>query len=151
MSQGNKNGQKPASQKAELNIFNDTQFNDNLAIPQSLKNEAASQGFELRFVDYKKMAEFGGVHKNGWQAYSRKKGDAGTMDSAAFQFGNDPNGIIRRGTLILAYRPVSMGDQHRAMLEQRAARYRGNYHRKQAEEMKQSVKESGLPSHHSRR
>lgn len=137
-----KGGKKPLSSKPDMFSITDTGFGDNLAIEPALKKEIESKGLEYRWVDYKQMHENGGLHKNGWRAYKRE--NANISDSYGFRLGNDPNGLERRGHCLLAVRPTEVGDQHRALLVQKASIASKEHHKKAREEMRETAKEAGI-------
>lgn len=142
MSNQIKNGRKPLSSKpAQTQVFEEDIFGNALAMDPALKVELQEQGLEWRFVDRKQLTDMGGYHKRGWQAYKRR-GHA-TMDKQEFVFGSSPDGYIYRGSLVLAVRPISVGDKHRAVLAQRADRYK-QVNKTAAKELKQKANEAGL-------
>lgn len=124
MSEQIKQGKRPIEQKRQPAFIKDDEvFASVLHVDDGLKKELASKGLECRWVDANRMVRDGGFHPAGWQVYKRdKKAQSDILD---FKLGSDPEGIIRRGTCVLATRPISHGDRHRAMLAQRTARQSG--------------------------
>ncbi len=144
MSNQVKGGRKPLSQKRKSAVINpDEIFNNTLNIPADVKAHAEKEGWELRFVDAQEMFRNGGQHKRGWMPYKRPKELA--ADDHGFKFGNDPEGVVRRTSLILAYRPVAQGDKHRAYNKQQADRMAGAFRVKEEGRLRQEARESGLP------
>lgn len=123
-----KNGQKHISTKKEVQIRPEDVFGDALKLDSALQAEISEAGMEARFVDAKKLYEFNGYHANGWTAFRRK-----SPASIEFKHGNDPDGVVRRGSLILAVRPKEVCEKHRMLLAQRAKRSRAVTQTKAAE------------------
>jgi len=114
-------GRKPLATRQTAPINPGEIFGDLLKIDDGLKAELASKGLEGRFVDAQKLYQFNGYHKNGWVAYKREKNDS--IGNTDFKLGNDPDGIIRRGTLILAVKPKEQAVKHREYLRAKSERY----------------------------
>lgn len=124
MSEQIKNGKRPVEQRRQPRFIKDDEvFASVLHVDEDLKKELATKGLECRWVDANRMIRDGGFHPNGWEVYRRDK--KASSDILGFKFGNDPEGIIRRGTCVLATRPITHGDRHRALLAQRTARQSG--------------------------
>lgn len=140
-----KDGKKPINNKVNYSVYWENEdFGNRLSISPELKKSLESQGFEYRFVDSKQLIANSNYHKEGWIAYVKQTDD--TIDSGSdFQVGTDPDGNIRRGTVVLAIRPKSLGDKHRAKLEQKRLRYNAeNYNKSQASELKQLAAERNV-------
>jgi len=137
-----KGGKKPAPKKRKSVALNpDEIFTNRLNVPADVIADAEKNGWELRFVDATELQKNGGQHKNGWIAYKRK---AGSTDDFGFKFGNDPDGVIRRTSMYLAYRPIEQGDKHRAFLKQRAERLSGAFNKQEASRLREEASKSGL-------
>ena len=113
-------GKKPLASRHVAPIDAGEIFGDLLKIEPDLKAELERKGLEGRFVDARKLYEFNGYHKNGWVPYKRDKSD--TIGNTDFKLGTDPDGIVRRGTLILAVKPKETAAKHRAFLKAKADR-----------------------------
>ena len=118
-----KQGRKPIGQRITVA---DTQeeneiFGNALKIDATLRKELEDKNLECRFVDAKQLYEMGGYHKNGWLPYKRDQ--SAILSSSGFKFGNDPDRIVRRGSLVLAARTKEYGDKHRRLLRSKADRY----------------------------
>lgn len=115
-----------------------------LDVHQDYLNEAAAMDCECRWVSAKTLKENFGEHQRGWAAYKFKSRPAyGTMKSEDFAFGHEAEkGVVRRGDMVLAIRPIEMGDQHRQMLSDRRNRYKG-YRKAKVDELKAIAQESG--------
>lgn len=104
--------------------------------------EAAAAKLELRWVSAKEMKENHGQHRRRWVVYKFKsKPDYGTMDKERFAFDVDPEGIVRRGDMVLAARPIEWGDQHREMLAEKRDLY-SRYADTKKQEFKDYVREN---------
>ena len=136
-----KDGKKPLSQKP---TGTDTgfEFGNKLFIEPELKAKAATEGKELRFISAKKLYENAGYHENGWTPYIVEKGSFGTL--SGFKFGNDPDGVLRRGDAILACRSVELSEKHRTHLKNKASKYSQNAHKKDAENLDHAMRKAGL-------
>jgi hypothetical protein len=116
MSKTTQAGKKPLSSKPKRASFQEPDFFRNkLVVAPEVAAEIAEQGLECRWIDYKKYIADDNQHNRGWTVYRRKQDSA----TAALQFGNNPDGIIRRGNTVLAVRPIEQGDEHRAYIKER--------------------------------
>ncbi len=139
-----KGGRIPASQMnaVESSDFSheDLDFN-RLKLDPGIQKFLRDQGLVWRFINYKKYTTEGNFHAAGWRpAKIPAELAAGAVD---FNFGRDPEGYLRRGDLVLATRSVGLNNAHKAKLRQRTAAQSGELHRKTADEIKQTFKESG--------
>lgn len=119
-----KQGRKPLPESTKLTeaqLAEDI-FGDATKLDPPLQAELKEQGLVGRFVDAKQLYQMNGYHKNGWMPYKRKA--AGTMGLSDFKYGTDPDGIVRRGSLILAVKTADAHRKHKLLLEHRAARYK---------------------------
>lgn len=132
-------GKKHISNRTTAPINAGEIFGDLLKLDDELKAELATKGLEGRFVDAQKLYAFGGYHKNGWQAYKREKG--ANIGNTDFKLGTDPDGIVRRGTLILAVKPIELAVKHRSYLRAKSDRY-SKVQQSRAEELRRSARAS---------
>jgi hypothetical protein len=138
-----KDGKKPLSQKPTPTMLEDGfDFGNKLYIEPSLKAEAKAKGLEIRFINAKKLMENSGYHENRWVPYLVEKGTNGTL--SGFKFGNDPDGVLRRGDCILAARPIETGDAHRKTLHNRASRYSQEAQKNAEKNFGEAVRKAGL-------
>lgn len=120
-----KNGKRPLATKPRQSALrHDDIFFSQLHVDEELRNEIEKSGKEMRWIDAKQAIENGGFHKAGWTVYRRDMKAA--SDTMGFKLGNDPEGIVRRGSCVLAVRPKAQGDRHRAYLAQAVARQGGS-------------------------
>jgi hypothetical protein len=141
--QGIMDGKKPLSEKPQPKqgrVVTDDLFGNAFHLSDEIKKELKDQGLEARFVNAKTIYENQGYHNKGWKVYKRKKDATLTSD---FRDGKDPEGIIRRGDCILAVKEIAQANAHRALLKQRAERYK-SFKKEQAAKLRQAAKESGL-------
>lgn len=116
-----KGGKRPLPQKkAEPLLREDDLFGNMLKLDPVLETELKEKGLEGRFVDAKKLYEAGGYHPKGWVVYKRTP-TSDTIGSNEFKFGSDPDGIVRRGSLILAVKTKEQAEKHREFLRRKAA------------------------------
>jgi hypothetical protein len=78
-------------------------FGDRSGMPDELKAELDAQGLVGRWLSAKKVYDNQGYHPKGWRVYKRK--NAG-LTSNEFSTGKDPDGVVRRGDLILGVKTV---------------------------------------------
>jgi hypothetical protein len=143
----NRNGRKPASARTDVRPGG-YYSQDILQVPAELAKEIADLGLECRWVDAKEFVDSGNFHKHDWQPYKRAKTEetAAAKEYAIFKYGNDAEGYIRRKSLILAVRPISLGDSHRAFIQERSRRYHGDLKKRQVEQMREVARRSGASS-----
>lgn len=136
-----KGGKRPLDSKAPMSSFisHDDVYSNLLSVSDDLKKEIADKGLEYRWVDAKKMINEGNFHRAHWTVYKRDKVN---NDILSWKLGNDPEGIIRRGSVVLAVRPKTQGDRHRTLLAQKAARQSGDLSKVQAETLREMAKAS---------
>jgi hypothetical protein len=143
MSSQIKGGKKPLSQKPSFKPnLQDTGFGDALYIGPELKAELTAKGLEGRWIDYKLLADFGGNHKNQWRAYKPDNKEAN--NDYGVMIGNDPHGLLRRGSLVFAVKPVEKAEAHREMNRQKAERYSAMVRQQNKEELKEASERAGV-------
>lgn len=138
-------GRKPfkqAPRRQVKDLREDDLFGNMLKLDPDLEKELAEKGLEARFVDAGKLYAANGYHPKGWTVYKRQTA-SGTMD---FKFGNDPEGIIRRGTMILAVKSKEQAERHREFLRQKAELYNSVVPR-MAEELRRTAKENNVDAY----
>lgn len=134
-----KNGRKPIRNKQQAEYINEEElFGNPLKLPPSLEAELKAAGLEWRFIDSKKLYQNHGYHDKGWTPYKR---DASETTKADFKEGADPDGVFRRGSLILATKSKEACEKHRQVLRQKADRQK-SYNKSKAAELRQMAKES---------
>lgn len=133
-------GQKHASERTSGKVKTSFSPISLLDVPEWVKKDCEDKGQEYRWVDAKQMTENGNLHKNHWQIYRRDTAKVGPEGNA---FGLPPDGTVRRGTVVLAVRPIEIGDGHRAYLKQRADRLNSSV-KKQGAELKEMARNAGI-------
>ena len=135
-----KGGKKPIEQKHQDYVYQneDDIFGNRLNVDSRLKKELAEKGLEYRFINFNKYKEDGNFHNRGWQPYISQKNAQTAMEKA---LGQQPDGLFRRGDLVLAVRPASVGDRHRKILREKNLRQKG-IQAQRADDLKQVAKES---------
>lgn len=133
-----KQGKKPLSQRptGPASLEEDL-FGNMLTLDPALKAELEAKGLVGRFVDAKRLADTGGFHPKGWVVYKRETSEQSNAD---FRFGLQPDGTIRRGTVILAVKKKEQVARHREFLQQKADRYsQALYQKQKAQELRETV------------
>jgi hypothetical protein len=140
-----KEGKKPISsrRKPVETIAHDDVFSSALTLDPELSAELEAKGLVPRFVDAKRMGEMGGYNDKGWVVYKREKKASDTINPSDFKFGNDPSGIIRRGSLVLAVKTKEKADQHRRFLNQRSSQQQ-QINKQKADELRAFARQSGI-------
>jgi hypothetical protein len=83
----------------------------------------------------------GGYNERGWQPY--KRSNNATIDTEEFKFGSSPDGLIRRGSMILAVMPEERRIKLRKALDDKAFRQQG-VQKRDAQELKRMAAGAGL-------
>lgn len=138
-------GKVPKSKRPASNPFSpdDELFGNALSVPQEIKEELDRKGLEGRFVDAEKLYKMGGYHPKGWVPYKRDKKEGDTLGTVDWKFGSDPEGVIRRGSVILAVKSKESAQKHRDYLVTRAERLSPqNFDKEKAEELRQVAKDN---------
>lgn len=143
-----KSGRKPISEKGKASPFKKAKkFGTMLDIDPVFAEAADKAGFELRWIDAKKLTENQGYHRMGWQAAKRDSfGDVEGSALLEFAFGVAPDGYIKRGSAILAKRPKEVCEMHREELRERQALY-DRIVNVQEEKLKEHAKSSGVETY----
>lgn len=143
------NGKKPLSSKkatAATPLNADEIFGNELGVSKDMAAAIDKGGYTYRFISASKLAGNGGYHHRMWKPLPMKQlkewGYA-TMDAFSFTIGNDPDGYVRRGDLVLAVRPKEITEKHRALLKQEAKRASMSQ-KKHSDELRQMAKEHGV-------
>ena len=129
-----KGGKKPVESKPKQSLesfnFTDDPFTNPLRLPEGLRKAFEKEGLEVRFINIKRLNEMHGFHNRGWKPYTK---EFANIEVNEFHWGTSPDGKIIRGDLVLAVRPISLGDKHRAALKQKADRLNLNQKKNAAE------------------
>jgi len=141
--QGLKRGRKPLSKKKAIET-QVTFYGDMTALPLDVKKELEDNGLVARWVDAKQMKEWEGYHRSGWQVYRRPENVIMKMKEDGPRFGRDPDGFVRRGTLILAAKTKEENERHKQHLARRARTYSSQHRKQQADELRQQARAGGL-------
>jgi hypothetical protein len=121
-----KDGKKPVSAKASSSpsfFSHDALFGNNQRIPEDVQADLDSQGLVGRWLNAKKLYDNQGYHKMGWVPYKRKGPATGVSE---FRTGSDPEGIVRRGDMILGVRTKAKNEEHKAYLKHKASVQEGS-------------------------
>lgn len=145
MSNGTVNGKKPLSSKPKpaSTVPVGELFGNALAIPADVQRELDEKGYEGRWVDAQKLYAFSGYHPKEWVPYKQeRKKDSGAPTD--LKFGADPEGVIRRGTMILAVKRKEDAERHRAYLKHKASLVSNKQlQRAQAESLRKMARDHG--------
>lgn len=140
MNNNMKDGKKPLSSKVTNPFAQPDDFGNPLAVPADIKADLAAKGLEFRWINATELHKMQGYHKRGWVPYKRSGTMTGTQ---GMKFGNDPEGLVRRGDCILATKTKEQCDSHRAYNTARASRGK-TINAQKAQELRAMLKDSGL-------
>lgn len=136
-------GKRPASEKRDPSYAFAAEFDDDITkIEPAILKEIKEKGLVPRWVDYLRMKDMDGYHPKGWTLYKRTPG--GTMSSQEAQNGRNPDGLVRRGTLVLAVRSVEFNEKHKAYLKDRASQYVVKSRRQQAADLQRKARQHNI-------
>jgi hypothetical protein len=138
-----KDGKKPLSEKPAPSPYhtNAYEMENMLSIPADLQKELEEQDLVGRWLNAGKLKEMQGYHKRGWQVYHRPADKVGGI--IGFKFGNDPDGIVRRGDCILGVMPTAQHKSLKSKLDKEAKRGYG-VNKAKADEMRNLLGSSGI-------
>ena len=139
-----KEGKKPLSQKVKQTSLNSADmFGNTLAIPEDVQADLDAKGLVPHWLNSKVVYANQGYHPKGWKVYKKDPKMLSDTMGLSFKFGNDPDGIIRRGDLILGVKTKEEAQKHKNYLDARAKRgYQANADK--AQEMRTLLGQSGL-------
>lgn len=121
-------------------IYEETDEND---IDGVLKKELEEQDLEYRFVDFKQAKSLGGASRSGWRIYKRKSPDPRIQGIESLA---DPDGLVRKGTLVLAIKHKQLAQKQRDRIETRRKILNG-YNKQVASEVDSKARRLGGSSH----
>lgn len=108
-----------------------------------LKKELEEQELEYRFVDFKQAKANGGASRSGWRIYKRKSPDPRIQGIESLA---DPDGLVRRNTLVLAVKHKASAQRQRDRVEARR-RVLNGYNKQVASEVDRKARRLGGSSH----
>lgn len=136
----NKNGKMPLSKKGSVTANPDSIFANKLGIPKDVQEDLTANNLVGRWIDGKKLTESYGYHDKGWVPYQLPE----KLRKSQWRTGNDPDGTLRRGSLVLAVKTTEDVAKHKAFLKLRAEQSTVQRHNKEeAEKMRHWAKEAG--------
>lgn len=118
--------EKPVETKTKLgpSFEDDDILGNRLKLPENFVATLKSYGFDVRFINNKKLIEDGGYHKRGWKPFKSQDFSEISEELKVNQFlyGKNPDGTILRGDALLAVRPLTMSERHREVIDERTRR-----------------------------
>lgn len=140
-------GKLPLSKKPrpDWNIQDFSPFGNQVDVPKNLKKLGKEMGIVFRWLAAKDLHANYGYHPKGWKPFKMSDfnmdpDSAGIKD---YHLGKDIDGYVRRGTLLLGFKPVEARNIHRDFLKKKADAQMG-YEKQKAEELRQKSKEGNL-------
>ncbi len=135
-------GKKPiAEKKTKMDLDAWSPLGNALTVPPQLLKKADQEGFEFRWLSAKGITKNSGYHQRGWHVY--KVENPQELGLADFHIGRDPDGTLRRGTMILGFKPKFACDDHRARLK-RKADLMNRYQKNKADDLRTRSRDSNL-------
>lgn len=133
-------GRLPVSQKPQQKRIRaeDVFGGGTFEIPDHIQKDMKAKGYEPRWVNSAEVHRNQGYHKKGWKIYRDT-----TAAPEVFKFGQDPDGIVRRGDCILAYKEREAALKHKAYVRQMAGE-NDNIKSRHAEEMAELADRLGI-------
>jgi len=114
-------GRKPIEQKPTIDMDAWSPLGKNaLSLPPRLLKLGEEEGIEFRWLRYSHIEANSGQHDKGWQVY--KIGNPDDLGLTDFHVGKNPDGTLRRGRMVLGYKPKQAAQYHRQVLKDRADR-----------------------------
>lgn len=140
-------GKVPSSRRSRPTPINsDDVFMNPLGLDTEITDCITKHGFSYRFINYKQFVDMGGSHVAHWRPVrlsQLKTWGYDTMAGQALLEGNDTDGFIRRGDLVLAIRNKEINEKHKAYLRQEASAA-SNSQENHANQLREFVRSSGL-------
>ena len=131
---------KAAPNKAITEFFTE---HNNLSVPKKIKDKVEKAGYDVRWIDSKKLTDLGGYHEKGWQPYEATKEDANMFGETPSFVGGLVDSRVRRGTMILAVRPKQLSSMYKAKVKERTLRQTTSI-KNSADELAQQAASQGL-------
>jgi hypothetical protein len=100
-------------QKIAQPVYEEQDEND---IDGLLKKELSEKGLEYRFIDFKQAKENGLMSRRGWRIFKRESKDPNLL---GFETLTDPDGLTRKGTMVLAVKPIALAQRQRDRIKVR--------------------------------
>jgi hypothetical protein len=117
-------------------------FGNTLSVSEEIHKALSEKGLVYRWISMKKFSDNGNSHEYGWRPV--KRSECANVESSPND-GNDPNGFIRRGDLVLGVRSKVLNDQHNQYLRQEAQRSSSLHSQKRhAEELRKHAESQGI-------
>lgn len=136
-----KDGKKPLSKKPQPTMLNaDAVYGNLLQIPEDLQKELDDQNLVAKWISADVVYKGGGYHPKRWVPYKRKNV---TPSMNEFGLGRDPEGVIRRGDLILGVKTKEASEMEKAYLQQKADRALG-INQQKADEMRRFARDAKI-------
>jgi len=126
--------------KEKLSTEELTQFDleDQLAIDPDILAEIKGKNLAFRWINGVKFRENYGFDARRWIPYKSE-----TAANSAFGF-KDSEGYIRRGDLILATRPMSVNNAHKAKIQRKNETLAASQNNQAAEELRERMRDAGV-------
>jgi hypothetical protein len=131
---------KKSNGKAITEFFSE---HNNLAIPNKIRDKIEKAGYDARWIDSKKLVDLGGYHEKGWQPYEATKDDANIFGETPDFVGGLVDNRVRRGTMILAVRPIQLSAMYKQKVKERTQRQTTSI-RNSADELAQQAAREGI-------
>lgn len=135
-----KDGRIPIKQK-NINLEEWSPIGNALKLPLKLIKFGQEQGIEFHWLSSKQIAENQGVHVRGWKVF--RVTDHKEIGLYDYDLGKQADGTVRRGSMVLGYKPKEAADDHRKVLKQKASHF-GKYESTKAQELRNVSKSANV-------
>lgn len=109
-----------------------------MVLPEDIAEHGRKEGLSFRWLNASEVYKNQGYHTRGWQVYKRP--NPGPIN---FQFGQDPEGVVRRGDCILGYKTKEAVTRHKEYLRQKAEDYSAGQKKQSIEDMRATARQAG--------
>lgn len=133
-------GRKPLKLKKPSFKYFGGQTDD---VAPGVKKMAEENEWALRWLNSRNLKYFGGQTSNYWKPLKIKKADYAKMGLEG-SLATDPEGYIRRGDLVLGFRPKEIHKEHREYLDHLNRSQAAAVETYGVEDMKQAAEPHGI-------
>lgn len=113
--------------------FSDEFFQNQLSLRKDIKEHLNDKGLDWRFINSAQFRTKGNTHRSHWKPHQFQGVD----------FGQNVDGYLTRGDLILATREKKITAKHKEFLKGRNERLQA-FNRTRAQELKKTIREAGI-------
>lgn len=141
---GLKGARKPTETKRKIDLEEWSPVGSVLKVPNKLIKIADEQGIEYRWLSATMLSKNQGYHPRGWKVFPINDfcDPEADLGLGTFHIGKTPDGTLRRGSMVLGYKPKEAGDVHRKVLKERADAM-ASFQERKADQLRQVARDHG--------